>query len=200
MRINHADEFLCVYPFEGRARESIIYGRQDYKWDVVTWLWDITMTSWWPQWRLKSSASRLFTQPFIQTQIKENIKALRNLPFEWGIHRDRRIPRTNGQLRGKCIHLMTSSWKCDSNLKITLSRICKHGLIWRTSCEIALRWIPRIPVNNASVTVTMIMWRHWNGFRGWTNIYIYIYIYIYIHIHIYICKTQRYHHLFQRHY
>ena len=30
--------------------------------------------------------------------------------FVWGIHRDRWIPRTNGQLRGKCFHLMTSSW------------------------------------------------------------------------------------------
>ena len=31
--------------------------------------------------------------------------------FVWGIHRDRWIPRTNGQLRGKCFHLMTSSWR-----------------------------------------------------------------------------------------
>ena len=35
----------------------------------------ITMTSQWTGWRLKSSASRLFTQPFIRAQIKENIKA-----------------------------------------------------------------------------------------------------------------------------
>ena len=33
-----------------------------------------------------------------------------SLAFEWGIHRDRWIPRTKGQLRGKCFHLMTSSW------------------------------------------------------------------------------------------
>ena len=32
-----------------------------------------TVTSWWARWRLKSPASRLFTQPFIQTQIRENI-------------------------------------------------------------------------------------------------------------------------------
>ena len=41
----------------------------------------ITMTSYWPRWRLKSPASRLFTQPFIQTQIKENIKAPRHWPL-----------------------------------------------------------------------------------------------------------------------
>ena len=33
-----------------------------------------------------------------------------SLAFVWGIHRDRWIPRTKDQLRGKCLHLMTSSW------------------------------------------------------------------------------------------
>ena len=32
-----------------------------------------------------------------------------SLAFVWGLHRDRWIPRTKGQLRGKCFHLMTSS-------------------------------------------------------------------------------------------
>ena len=36
------------------------------------------MTSLWARWRLKSRASRLFIQPFIQAQIKENIKAPRH--------------------------------------------------------------------------------------------------------------------------
>ena len=36
-----------------------------------------------------------------------------SLAFVWGIHRDRWIPRTKGQLRGKCFHLMTSS--CPKN-------------------------------------------------------------------------------------
>ena len=35
-----------------------------------------------------------------------------SLAFVWGIHRDRWIPRTKGQLRGKCFHLMTSSCSC----------------------------------------------------------------------------------------
>ena len=47
----------------------------------------ITMTSWWERWHLKSPASRLFTQPFIQAQIKEKIKAQRHWPL-WGIHRN----------------------------------------------------------------------------------------------------------------
>ena len=41
---------------------------------------DITVTLWWAQWRLKSPALWVFTQSFIQTQIKENIKAPRQRP------------------------------------------------------------------------------------------------------------------------
>ena len=54
--------------------------------------YDITMTPWWP-WRcLKSPASRLFTQPFIQAQIKETIKASRHWSL-WGeVIGDRWIP------------------------------------------------------------------------------------------------------------
>ena len=42
---------------------------------------DITMTSQWPPWRLKSPASTLFTQSLIQAQIKENVKAPRHWPL-----------------------------------------------------------------------------------------------------------------------
>ena len=54
-------------------------------------------------------ASPLFTQPFVQAQTKENIKAPRHWPL-WGeFTGDRWIPRTKGQQHGKCFHLMTSS-------------------------------------------------------------------------------------------
>ena len=49
------------------------------------------------RWRLKSPASSLFAQPFIQAQIKENIKAPRHLPLCGEFTGDRWIPRTNGQ-------------------------------------------------------------------------------------------------------
>ena len=42
-------------------------------------------------------------------QRKHQISA--SLAFMWEIHRNRWIPRTKGQLRGKCFHLMTLSWK-----------------------------------------------------------------------------------------
>ena len=57
----------------------------------------ITVKSQWARWRLKSPASRLFTQSFVQAQIKESIKAPRHWPL-WGeFTGDRWIPRTKGQ-------------------------------------------------------------------------------------------------------
>ena len=47
---------------------------------------------------------------FIQAQIKENIKASRHWPLGGKFTGDRWIPHTNSQSRGKCFHLMTSSW------------------------------------------------------------------------------------------
>ena len=41
---------------------------------------------------------------------QRNHQSSASLAFVWGIHWDRWIPRTKGQLRGKCSHLMTSSW------------------------------------------------------------------------------------------
>ena len=54
----------------------------------------ITTTSQWVRWRLKSPASRLFTQTFIQAQIKENT---RHWPLCGAFTGDRWIPRTKGQ-------------------------------------------------------------------------------------------------------
>ena len=55
-----------------------------------------------------------------------------SLAFVWGIHRDRWIPRTKGLLRGKCFHLMTSSWIW--LLKIDLIRLTAPlGINWITT-------------------------------------------------------------------
>ena len=75
--------------------------------DVLSARCHITVTSQWVRWRLKSPA---FTQVFIQAQIKENIQAPRHWPLWCEFTGDRWIPRTKGQYRGKCFHLMTSSW------------------------------------------------------------------------------------------
>ena len=38
-----------------------------------SWGWLFTVTSWWARWYLKSPASGLFAQPFVQAQIKEKL-------------------------------------------------------------------------------------------------------------------------------
>ena len=53
----------------------------------------------------RSPASRLLTQPFIQAQIKENIKARR----QWH----------SGESTGDRFHLMTSSWGCEELYRLT---------------------------------------------------------------------------------
>ena len=87
--------------------------------EMLSALLAITVTSWWVRWRLKPPASRLFTQPFIRAQIIENIKA----PCHWLLCGEftgnRWIPRTKGQERGKCFHLMTSSCVCLGDPPIT---------------------------------------------------------------------------------
>ena len=57
----------------------------------------ITMTSEWVRWRLRSPASRLFIQPSIQTQMKENMKAPRHWPLWREFTGDQWIPQRKGQ-------------------------------------------------------------------------------------------------------
>ena len=71
------------------------------------------------------------------------------LAFVRGIHRDRWIPRTKGQLRGKCFHLMTSSWALFDNMdwlslqngqKITCPMKC--GVKYLIGCTVEVwEWI-----------------------------------------------------------
>ena len=91
-----------------------------FLWNTVSWCLSSTVIiPWvvithtalqWRRWRPKSRESLLFVQPFVQVQIKENIKAPRHWPL-WGeFTGDRWIPRTKGKWRGKCFLLMTFSW------------------------------------------------------------------------------------------
>ena len=64
-----------------------------------------------------------------------------SLAFVWGIHRDRWIPRTKGQLRGKCFHLMTSSCNIFCYAIDTTSSVITRGansLLWATMFKVAL--------------------------------------------------------------
>ena len=64
-----------------------------------------------------------------------------SLAFVWGIHRDRWIPRTKGQLRGKCFHLMTSSWKMSCYNYTIVASLANHITKWtHTRVKIDLLW------------------------------------------------------------
>ena len=67
-----------------------------------------------------------------------------SLAFVWGLHRDRWIPRTKGQLRGKCFHLMTS-----------LSKLHATGPLWGESTS---DWW--FPSQRASNMGSFFMWWH----------------------------------------
>ena len=84
----------------------------------------ITVTSQLTPRRLKSPASRLCAQPFVQAQIKENIKA----PRHWPLPEDRGIPIAKGHWHGKRFHLMTSSWSYQYQ-----KSHCEHKTILRSS-------------------------------------------------------------------
>ena len=56
-----------------------------------------------------TSLMKLFAQPFIRAQIKENINAPRHWSLWEEFSGDRWILHTKGQQRGKCFHL----WRHD---------------------------------------------------------------------------------------
>ena len=60
--------------------------------------------------KASQTASRLFSRPFVQAYTKENIKVPHYWPLSGESTGGRCIPLTNGQWRGKCFHLMTSSF------------------------------------------------------------------------------------------
>ena len=55
-----------------------------------------------------------------------------SLAFVRGSHRGRWIPRTKGQLRGKCFHLMTSSWTHCTQCRVRISRANS----WVSTCQV----------------------------------------------------------------
>ena len=63
--------------------------------------------------RMGAIASQITSRTSVYSTVysdadKKKHQSSASLAFLWGIHRDRWIPRTKGQLRRKCFHLMTS--------------------------------------------------------------------------------------------
>ena len=96
-------ETTCVVSDDWKCKCSSVFPDNDEKRVNIA-------LQWWARSRLKWQASRVFAQLCVQSQIKENIKALRHWPLWEESTSDREIPLTKDQYRGKCFPLMTSSW------------------------------------------------------------------------------------------
>ena len=77
-----------------------------------------------------------------------------SLAFVWGIHRHRWIPRTKGQLRGKCFHLMTSS--CHSKCNVCLQHKTKHYSIQIVLAEHLEYYVSTSWLNNFKFSVLVV--------------------------------------------
>ena len=127
----------------------------------------IIVTSSWAQWRLKSSAYGLLAQPFVQAQIKENIKAPRHWPLLGESTDHRWIPLTKGQWRGKCFHLMTASCHTHQNTDTEKKwrPFCKLyfqiHLLYKNCCiliQVSLKCFPMCQINNRRAPVPIVTW------------------------------------------
>ena len=106
----HADDGKCfLYPVD------TCLGRSFYPnpgW--VRWYWIYVASHHYGDVIMSVIASLITSLTIVYTSVysgagQRKHQSSASLAFVWGIHRDRWIPRTKGQLRGKCFHLMTSS-------------------------------------------------------------------------------------------
>ena len=111
-----------------------------------------------------------------------------SLAFVWGIHRDRWIPRTKGQLRGKCFHLMTSSCtylnhahgsllNCFESLTFDPKLInhIRNGTEPFSSIVYVIYTLARFfPICEACLWISSVWW--WQCRKGFTeNIYLFVF-------------------------
>ena len=90
MKVQRLDVQMATNPISSLQHPSVIKSqltartvRQWQQIQSLSWNWDNALQSLHNEYDgvSKSPASRLFTQPFVQTQIKENFEALRHLPL-----------------------------------------------------------------------------------------------------------------------
>ena len=83
-----------------------------------------------------------------------------SLAFVRGIHRDRWIPRTKGQLRGKCFHLMTSScFECKN--RIVDSGLGTYTVMKNVHGPLLLTWFTSNPawISN-NIPIKSVRWNY----------------------------------------
>ena len=101
-------------------------------------------------------ASQITSLPIVYSTLYSDADQRKHQSSAWlafvrRIHRDRWIPRTNGQLRGKCFHLMTSS--C----------IVFAGRPYRSVR--GLLWSARVSSNNSKFSGKLEVFKCWGRVR-----------------------------------
>ena len=105
-----------------------------------------------------------------------------SLAFVWGIHWDRWIPRTKGQLRGKCFHLMTSSW-INVDLRVfpiwavalTVMMLKKSSslnvssIFLTVAFAISILWPVILPLESRRITIFLGEVAAWIYLKSWGN-------------------------------
>ena len=93
---------------------------------------------------------------------QSNHQSSASLAFVWGIHRGRWIPRTKGQLRGKCFHLMTSSWfaLCCVLLWLDSGNHCSDVIMSTKASQITGSWWFAQPFVQAQIQENIKALRH----------------------------------------
>ena len=77
--------------------------------DVVVFFWSCARSMHFKRWRCQVVLWTIAHSTVCSGADQRRHQSSASQTFVRGIHRSRWIPRTNGQLRGKCFHLMTSS-------------------------------------------------------------------------------------------
>ena len=102
-----SDSWICIVL--GYLQEVEMNLWHQILWHQNTWdthYIDVIMTTMASQ---STSLTAVYSTVYSDTD-QRKYQRTASLAFVWGIHRGRWIPRTKVQLRGKCFHLMTSSW------------------------------------------------------------------------------------------
>ena len=86
---------------------------------------------------------------------KKNPQSSASLAFVWEIHRGRWFSRTKGQLRGKCFHLMTSSW-C-ARLSNVIAILCGLHWLWCWFRRHSIHSVYPISSFSQFITITVAM-------------------------------------------
>ena len=102
---------------------------------------------------------------------KKNIKAPRHWPLCGKFTGDRWISRTNGQLRGKCFHLMTSSWRKGERANISRPQIVGRATAFGEPSLGNISAAVSIYVDHQDFPQYLQIWhhRHFAGLSFWTK-------------------------------